>query len=144
MWPMPPNTAAEKAVATIMPATAASAEPIRNAAEMTAGLVHHGQQAAHDQRRATQPQHHDRVRQAQPLAGGDRQEARERGCAGGQQDGQEHQRRVRSTLLRTEHEERDRQQGQRRGVQHQPGAGGQWRVAGGAQRLTAVPPRLIR
>ncbi|KAG0769481.1 hypothetical protein G6F57_023321 [Rhizopus arrhizus] len=34
--------------------------------------------------------------------------------------------------------------GCRRGVQHQPGAGGQWRVAGGAQRLTAVPPRLIR
>jgi hypothetical protein len=63
-------------------------------------------------------QHH-RAEQGQPLHRRHAEQPHQRGGRRGQQNGQEHQRRVGRALLHAVHEDGDRQQRERRGVEHQ-------------------------
>ncbi|MNZ96010.1 hypothetical protein D3C78_1151860 [compost metagenome] len=83
---------------------------------------HAGEQrheAAEQQRAGYQVGQHHRVPQAQALHQRYREQAGQGRGAGGQENRQEHQGRVGRPLLRAVHEDGHRQQGQRRGIQHQ-------------------------
>ena len=86
------------------------------------GRAHRSQQrheTAQQQRRAAQPRQHHGVMQPQPLHECNSQQPGQGRCRGRQQDRQEHQCRVGGALLGPVHEDGHRQQGQRRGIQHQ-------------------------